>query len=621
MRIENEQIHYRTRFELCPYSTTKQALAPALRCIFKWILGKELKRKGPLLDLLQSQQGKVDFLVNSFQYPNGYSGGLNNCDQVALATRALKRPGNTSPVCWALEYDEPDGSNSFRHWHTRIGLSTTADGTCIVNAKVSYYLLPNYFGAPMRDPGANIPNFIKDLISLDEYQYCVGETIAEPDYIQLTPNNFQAEFTDNLLSEERELPLILVTSDYNGIYPISNLSKFASFFLGMANVYGLDWRDWELRNQLLDLFDRNSSAYSYRCSCGNLRIYLPKIDLSNSSESPNHRFFTPDIIHERYRSEKQFADMLNRSFGRSYIRTEDDILDLNDIALREGRIAVEENKRKIVELKKRLDQPPSRDTASYVLKQPIENIVDTEKIRIQLERERENAEYLKELLAVYEEGQAELLLQIENLEYRNMELEEEAQGNQAMRYHLEQEKLRAEENANEAKSLQRELDAVNSMDHVPTTLEDLLQLAANLWKNKVIVLDEAYRSAREFKQYDMDESWKMLSSLSNCLWRIAFGTQGCSNMEQEYRAETGITLTLRETGTTNADAECRRLRKRNYDGREIDITPHIKGNGARNASRVSDKFRIHFYLDEKNRKVVIGHCGGHIKTAGTGRMQ
>lgn len=108
-------------------------------------------------------------------------------------------------------------------------------------------------------------------------------------------------------------------------------------------------------------------------------------------------------------------------------------------------------------------------------------------------------------------------MQIENLEYRNMELEEEAQGNQAMRYHLEQEKLRAEENANEAKSLQRELDAVNSMDHVPTTLEDLLQLAANLWKNKVIVLDEAYRSAREFKQYDMDESWKMLSSLSNCL--------------------------------------------------------------------------------------------------------
>lgn len=38
MRIENEQIHYRTRFELCPYETTKTAVVPALRAIYLALL-------------------------------------------------------------------------------------------------------------------------------------------------------------------------------------------------------------------------------------------------------------------------------------------------------------------------------------------------------------------------------------------------------------------------------------------------------------------------------------------------------------------------------------------------------------------------------------------------------
>lgn len=619
MRIENEQTHYRTRFELCPYSTTRQALSPALRCIFEWILRKETRRRGALLDLLQTKQGKIDFLVNSLQFPNGYSGGINDINQVALATRALKNAGSTSPICWAIEYDEPDGIYPFRHWHTRIGLSTTSDGTCIVNAKVSYYLLPNYIGAPLRDPGANIPNFIKELISLEDYQCCVGETIAERRCIELTQHNFRQAFADNLLSEDRELPLILITSDYDGVYPISNLDQFASYFLGMANVYALNWRSPELRSQLFDLFARDTPAYRYRCSCGNIRVYLPKINLQDAADSSNHRFFTPETIKERYHNEQSFAEMLNRSFGRGYLKTDDDVLDLNDIALREGKIAVEENKKRITELKNKLAQmPPSKNTTQ----EPVATSgqANIEDIKRQLEDERNNSAYLYELLSVYEKGQTKLLAQIESLEYKNMELEDEARNNQSMRYHLEQARARAEENASEARSLQNELNAINSMEHVPTTLGELLELASKLWKSKITVLDEAYRSAREFKQYDLDESWRMLSSLANSLWTISFGSQGCSNLEQEYRDETGIILTLRETGLTNADSECKRLRKRVYNGEEIDITPHIKGNGSKNASKKDDKFRIHFYLDEKNQKVVIGHCGAHLKTAGTGRM-
>lgn len=63
MRIENEQIHYRTRFELCPYETTDQALTPALKCIFIWICHKKLDKRSELFFPARNEREPSGFLL------------------------------------------------------------------------------------------------------------------------------------------------------------------------------------------------------------------------------------------------------------------------------------------------------------------------------------------------------------------------------------------------------------------------------------------------------------------------------------------------------------------------------------------------------------------------------
>ena len=45
MRSENEQIHYRAKFRLSPYSTTTPSIVDAYRQIYTWVRDKEQRKR------------------------------------------------------------------------------------------------------------------------------------------------------------------------------------------------------------------------------------------------------------------------------------------------------------------------------------------------------------------------------------------------------------------------------------------------------------------------------------------------------------------------------------------------------------------------------------------------
>ena len=45
MRSENEQIHYRAKFRLSPYSTTTPSIVDAYRQIYAWVHDKEQRKR------------------------------------------------------------------------------------------------------------------------------------------------------------------------------------------------------------------------------------------------------------------------------------------------------------------------------------------------------------------------------------------------------------------------------------------------------------------------------------------------------------------------------------------------------------------------------------------------
>lgn len=102
--------------------------------------------------------------------------------------------------------------------------------------------------------------------------------------------------------------------------------------------------------------------------------------------------------------------------------------------------------------------------------------------------------------------------------------------------------------------------------------------------------------------------------LAVSLWPKYFEDKdSATKAELEFQNETGYEVTFHESSTTNKDNRLMRERQLSYDGRAIDISPHIKGHsGNRNAP-----LRVHFCVDRETQLIVVGHCGAHKETAGT----
>lgn len=615
VKIENEQTHYRARFELCPYATDSPAIVEAYRSIYQWIYTKESRRAiSALFEQMKGVEAQARFLKGSFNYPGEYRGGLNRNQSTALATDALmSKSGARIPDAWALEYDEPDGSFPFRHWHTRIGLSTTPDDTCIINLNVSYYTLPNYVGKRLHDPHPNIPNLMRTIVGLSDYQCTVGETAIEADPIALTASTFKTEFVDNLISPDRHLPLILMVSDFEGKYSVEDPAKLASSLLGLANVYTLDYRDLGAKLELFNLFRKDTPAYRYNCTRGSIRLYRPGLSLDDAASSSNHRFFTWDDV-QRYGSVDNFIEMLNRSLSRSFIKGDSDVVGIEDIDRLRNARELEERSERISKLQKKLDAtferllnkstiPADLPDAQTIekLNEQINDLQGSLKEAILLNKEYDSTNInLDNLLKAAKKENADLQQQLASAE-TNGRLINEA-NDRAARYRSDFQSL-----------VCKFRDPAN----LPSFIKDLrdeVELAERLWGNRIAVLDEAYRSAKEYRYYDLEEEWKIISAAANELWDIFF-KEGIGEMpDDEIYRRTGIQGSMTEGAATREHPEWMRLRDRTYLGKTIRCEPHLKGTG----KNVRNKhFRLHFYIDYDNSKIVIGHCGLHLTSAST----
>lgn len=623
MRIESEQVHYRTRFELCPYDTTTPAIVPALRIIYKWVYQKERKRKGEnIFEVLRSQEAMEAFIFHDLAYPCDYHGGLNNRLGPAICVATVPGDKPRSLRAWALEYDEADARRPERHWHTRIGLSTTADGTCIVNAKVTHYIVPGYFGTPLPEPHANIPNFIKELIGLKAYQCCIGETVVRRDALALGRMTFTPEFTENLLSPDREIPLVLITSDKEGKMPVKEVGRLTSALLGLANVYTLDMSVNANRKSLNGLLSARGTCPGWATSSSRLRIFPPHTDLESPASAAASRFYSKEAMDKWPGGQLAFTDMLNRSFARGYAKTDDDVLEMADIDLLLQRIASERARAGIRELRAKIGK--AKTVAALPLNADEASLKDAEKRFERMTREaREMNERLEEqeqLIELYEEENERVMRQNRALEERMRELESDKSQLETLRYRLVEAQGRADEKAAEAARLKDEAASLEKIDHFPTSLVEELELAGRLWPDRIVVLPEAVRSAAAYRYCDLDEEWRILRAVATVLWDIYFGDGDSSDIDEEFKRRTGFTHTFRESGATNASPALVKLRRRSYKGSEIDITPHIKGSGRRDSSKLHP-FRLHYHADAEGKRIVIGHCGEHLDTAGTPRVK
>lgn len=260
-----------------------------------------------------------------------------------------------------------------------------------------------------------------------------------------------------------------------------------------------------------------------------------------------------------------------------------------------------------------IDRSEERAQA-LALKDHKQTIAALEKL---LEEETEERQTWQALANEYASVSEELQQQLDSAKSEDSNVSELENKISLLQYNTEQERERADREKGVRESLEKRTKAIETFCKLPESPYEALNLFSRLWASKIIVLPEAYESAKRYTKGSTAETWKALVSMATVLWRLKFIDNAGGSLIKSFQSETSFELAMTELKLTKANDELMRLRQRRYNGETIDITPHVKGKGT---SKL-DPLRIHFAFDDENEKIVIGHCGQHLPTSGTAKVK
>lgn len=173
----------------------------------------------------------------------------------------------------------------------------------------------------------------------------------------------------------------------------------------------------------------------------------------------------------------------------------------------------------------------------------------------------------------------------------------------------------ADELRQQNEALSRKLLVLDALEELPQSLGDVVSVVALIHADRLVVLPGAQASAQKAAFTALARAWKCLRCLADDLWELAFADEETGNLQQEFQNQTGFALALSEGKQTKKDGGLMGLWEREYEGRKIDISVHVKCDAGR------EYLRIHFFLDNDRQQIVIGHCGDHLTTSGTLKMR
>lgn len=603
IRTEAERVHFRTCLTLTG-TGDDSAWDVVTGTLLSWVREKEdVRSQGsrletPIASALTLGSSEELFPSGGLDVPRGYSGGTGTHGQPsALATDALAASGDDARV-WALEYDEPDGNWDLRRWHTSVGVVEAPDGSCRVNVRVSHYIVPGYIGAIGADPVPTTPRFVRALLADERVDVWSGATRVLSGATRLSPGGFLG-FVSCLLDPMRELPLVLMSSDSEGRYPVPDAQGLASSLLAMANVYTIDWRDDAVREACRMLFAKGTPAWSYGISENVVRVYQPGVRLDDTSGGKGHRFLSRNSVRQYGEGTSGFVHVLASCLALGHVTTEADVVDLSDVSRERSRRAAAGWQERYKELKEKARRREEREAGKGDL-EGRDDAAEAKRLRGEVKR------------LTREVGQWEALAE-EAEDAARRDAEAKVAG---LKFHLEEANASNAELRREVARLGREASAIESLAHIPTSVAEALELAGTTWPDRLVILPEALRSAEDFRGRDLDEAWGVASSLAKVLWSLYFEGERSSDLEEEYRNRSGFELSGNETSLTKESVRMRRSRERTYEGRTVLCWAHVKGK----STNPELALRAHYWVDADKELIVVGHFGKHLETSGTARV-
>jgi hypothetical protein len=552
-----DNIHFRCAFNVAPISETEPVFAELVAEIARWVRSKE-----PSLELRPSwllKQGMA-------RRPDG---------RAAVSVDSLEaKKGGIAPDAWAMRYEHQDTEFAARRWTIDFGIANSFRSTQF-SVVVGNSLRPGYIG---KEPGhlpVTPPRIVREILTNEKW-HCISGTAR----LSFEPIRVEVGKADQLIrvieDPARSCPLVYVSRNRMTDETMVDANRLAKGIAGAAIVYVAASREIDDEIEFL-LVPRE-----FRAPNGTVRVYAPGVNFSAPMQAFRHRFFTRAQIEELTATEveSQIARALTRRQGWASVRPS--ITSVDDIAARRREL-------------RRSELQSHTDRASQ---EELRQLFEDDNVRlsaevVRLQKEKEGAEeHAEELEAKVDELHGQL---------RHIEFESESFRTEAV------------DAKRQLSAMEGAVVAVRQMRQLPKTTAEVVVLIERMYPGSLVFSDEAKKSAQA-SDADPAVAWECLQATAAVLPELVFN-KGESAIADQFRNLTGFELTLTEGSQTKKDGKLLKTRRVTLDRKEWDISAHIK------AGKHPGWLRIHFAIDRDGKRIIIGHCGDHLETAGTRRRK
>ena len=557
----NTKVHYRSAFTM-----GKSAIASdeSLFRIVLFQIGKWIQTH--LSDTPQSK-----YIFKKWFYCGGK---LNSQKQSTIVEVQVLPFADQSelPRIWVLKFQHKDSAHPARIWTAFFAIEFLNESMAEISITVTWHLFPGYVGVEPPLPKFSVPRIVKQLLEYDELAIKVGGQRIEADAKKLEVGQGR-DLYQKIISNDRSLPIILINiKDWPDIIKPGVLQ---SLLLGSALVYW--YNDPSVHQELY--YDWGKQAENFQCIPDSLRIYQLQVNISDANDSKRHRFFSlTDFVNNPETLMSLLVESVLRITGSRLGRGGVQDFDSLDLILQGEKLQQLRQAASSVER--------STEESAYI--EALEE--ESYKFGRQVSELKTELDRYVEYQILYEESQNQLEVlkdQFSDISKNQKHLSELGKA---------QEELR------------------DLLLKYPETLEDALSIISKLNKDRLVVLEDAFDSAKESDFDDLSSAWELLMAMSTTLYDILFkGDEG--NVEKSFKDRTNFDLSMKDSKLLKENAKMMALRRKEYDGKTIEIIPHTKCDSK------GKHLRIHFYIDSQRKLLVIGHCGDHLETPGTKRRK
>lgn len=553
-------LHQRCHFDVLPHSHSTSAWPEVIKTIRQWVVYA-----------VQTEEK----LLGAWFFKGGEWLGAKS-PRVSLKIVAEQGAGSVDcPQFWSLRYEHPCREVTARQWRVDIGVTLLNDRLRF-SAATSYWLLSEYIGPEPEQPVPTAPSVVRSLLKGRGWSCMAGsERLSEKPHVIRVGDG--QRLYDRLADTARGCPIVLVSCNQTNGQSVLESRALAKTLAGSAVVYAADSPDvgeeWEY-----------FLPKGFRCQNGMARVYQPHVDFGSERDAKRHRYFSEDQIKEY--TEARVREMIVRgitrrssAIGHSEVTSIEDVEACRrDIRLRDLR---------------RIADDKSKDEYIQLLEEDNSTL-------------RASEDDLKSRLSATAAQVEDLQDKVEELDEQKRRLEYELQAAVSSRQAAEEAARRAE----------RQSQTLLSLRRLPSSVKEVAETMQQLFPSELVFTPRGLRSTEDRGRDLVEDAWECLYALATVLHPLLFDAADQNvDLERVFKEKTGFDLGMSEGRSTKRDKKFMKLRQDVFEGRTIDIIPHVKiGN------KEPRLLRVHFFVDQDKKRIVIGHCGGHLDNFSTRRQ-